>query len=245
MLGMQDPTMTSLHSKHSISVGGVGWGRTPSGITHCSTYHSHEFPSTSFIRQFFFAVAERHYGTQPTVQHNVDTVGLFSLSVQWRKTFVRKQEILWGEKKRKKEEEWVNQLETEWASERLSEWVNEWVSEPMNERAIKWVTKWVTEWVSERVSERASECVSERASEWRKAEEQGRTKEMTQKRQTREQSRAPHLYTALPASTCIQSRAKSICRRNGDRCLMREYATFNTTRGCWCIMLRRGKKQRT
>ena len=127
MLGMQDPTMTSLHSKHFISVGGGGQD------SHCSTYHSHEFPSTSFIRQFFFAVAERHYGTQPTVQHNVDTVGLFSLSVKWRKTFVRKQEILWGEKKRKKEEEWVNQLETEWARERLSEWVSERASERVKE----------------------------------------------------------------------------------------------------------------
>ena len=132
MLGMQDPTMTSLHSKHSISVGGVGWGRTPSGITHCSTYHSHEFPSTSFIRQFFFAVAERHYGTQPTVQHNVDTVGLFSLSVKWRKTFVRKQEILWGEKTRKKRRG-MSQSIRDWMSERAIKWVSEWVSERASE----------------------------------------------------------------------------------------------------------------
>lgn len=47
-----------------------------------------------------------------------------------------------------------------------------------------------------------------------------------------------HLNRALPDSILIQSRAKSICRTNGDIRSKAEWATFRTTDGCSFIMLR-------
>ena len=47
----------------------------------------------------------------------------------------------------------------------------------------------------------------------------------------------PHLYTARPASTSIQSSAKSICRTKDDTRLTTVCATPRTTVGCFRMIL--------
>lgn len=49
--------------------------------------------------------------------------------------------------------------------------------------------------------------------------------------------RGPHLYMARPASTSIQSKAKSICRTKEDTRFTTECATLRTTAGCLRMML--------
>lgn len=51
----------------------------------------------------------------------------------------------------------------------------------------------------------------------------------------------PYLYTALPASTAIQSRAKSICLTKDDILLTTVWATFSTTLGSSRMILNQPK----
>lgn len=53
----------------------------------------------------------------------------------------------------------------------------------------------------------------------------------------------PHLYTARPASTSIQSRAKSICRTKDDMRFTTVCATPRTTVGCFRMILPRRPRQ--